>query len=175
MPAGKGEAVLCLLAEVRLQLQSCQRMQLGAPCTDGGACLPTGSHAPPGTSCLPGRSCPTQGLTQRKREAYHINGCRQPGSPLPAACSLQITNGRGASVSSLKLASHGMLTPHLPACPQIAYELDEDFQQHLPVLLHVGVVCLDHEEATVAAHAQQLLTNLVYSLCSRWGPAGACA
>jgi hypothetical protein len=54
------------------------------------------------------------------------------------------------------------MTP--PTSSQVAYELDEDFRQHLPLLLHAGCCCADHEEDLVAGHAQQLLTNLTYSM-----------
>jgi hypothetical protein len=59
--------------------------------------------------------------------------------------------------------------PELALCllAEIAYEHDEDFAGHLPLLLHAVLLVVDAEEALVAGHAQQLLINCLYSLSAR--------
>jgi hypothetical protein len=46
----------------------------------------------------------------------------------------------------------------------VAYEHDEDVSSHLALLCHVCLLLADHEEHLVAAAAQQLLINCLYSL-----------
>jgi hypothetical protein len=46
----------------------------------------------------------------------------------------------------------------------VAYEHDEDISSHLPLLCHTCLLLADHEEHLVAAAAQQLLINCIYSL-----------
>ncbi|KAL2624356.1 hypothetical protein R1flu_008601 [Riccia fluitans] len=50
---------------------------------------------------------------------------------------------------------------------EIAYENDEDFRGHLPLLFHVTFVSMDSSEDIVREHCQQLLVNLLYSLAGR--------
>eukprot|EP00850_Spirogloea_muscicola_P016988 SM000142S00502 [mRNA] locus=s142:28293:45159:+ [translate_table: standard] len=50
---------------------------------------------------------------------------------------------------------------------EIAYENDEDFRPHLPLLFHVTFVSMDSTQAIVLEHCQQLLVNLLYSLAGR--------
>ncbi|CAI5507771.1 unnamed protein product [Closterium sp. Naga37s-1] len=50
---------------------------------------------------------------------------------------------------------------------EIAYENDEDFRGHLPLLFHVTFVLMDSSEVVVLEHAQQLLVNLLYTLAGR--------
>eukprot|EP00897_Mesotaenium_endlicherianum_P002114 jgi/Mesen1/1930/ME000146S01025 len=50
---------------------------------------------------------------------------------------------------------------------EIAYENDEDFRNHLPLLFHVAFVSMDSSEAILLEHAQQLLVNLLYTLAGR--------
>ncbi|XP_024526381.1 cell morphogenesis protein PAG1 isoform X1 [Selaginella moellendorffii] len=50
---------------------------------------------------------------------------------------------------------------------EIAYENDEDFRSHLPLLFHVTFVYMDSSEDIVLKHCQQLLVNLLYSLAGR--------
>lgn len=50
---------------------------------------------------------------------------------------------------------------------EIAYENDEDFRGHLPLLFHVAFVSMDSRSALVLEHCQQLLVNLLYSLAGR--------
>lgn len=50
---------------------------------------------------------------------------------------------------------------------EIAYENDEDFRGHLPLLFHVTFVSMDSSEDIVLEHCQQLLVNLLYSLAGR--------
>lgn len=47
---------------------------------------------------------------------------------------------------------------------EIAYENDEDFREHLPLLFHVTFVSMDSSEDIVLEHCQHLLVNLLYSL-----------
>jgi hypothetical protein len=49
-------------------------------------------------------------------------------------------------------------------CLQVVYEHDEDVSSHLALLCHVCLLLADHEEHLVAAAAQQLLINCLYSL-----------
>ncbi|KAD7479458.1 hypothetical protein E3N88_02594 [Mikania micrantha] len=50
---------------------------------------------------------------------------------------------------------------------EIAYENDEDFREHLPLLFHVIFVSMDSSEGIVLEHCQRLLVNLLYSLAGR--------
>ncbi|ERN09549.1 protein furry homolog-like [Amborella trichopoda] len=50
---------------------------------------------------------------------------------------------------------------------EIAYENDEDFRGHLPLLFHVALVSMDSSEDIVLKHCQHLLVNLLYSLAGR--------
>ncbi|KAG6481412.1 hypothetical protein ZIOFF_058013 [Zingiber officinale] len=50
---------------------------------------------------------------------------------------------------------------------EIAYENDEDFREHLPLLFHVTCVSMDSSEDIVLLHSQHLLVNLLYSLAGR--------
>lgn len=50
---------------------------------------------------------------------------------------------------------------------EIAYENDEDFRPHLPLLFHTALMLLDSPEPLVLSHAQQLLVNLLYTLAGR--------
>ncbi|KAK1410220.1 hypothetical protein QVD17_36755 [Tagetes erecta] len=50
---------------------------------------------------------------------------------------------------------------------EIAYENDEDFREHLPLLFHVTFVSMDSSEDLVLEHCQRLLVNLLYSLGGR--------
>ncbi|KAI3794046.1 hypothetical protein L1987_36671 [Smallanthus sonchifolius] len=50
---------------------------------------------------------------------------------------------------------------------EIAYENDEDFREHLPLLFHVTFVSMDSSEDIVLEHCQRLLVNLLYSLGGR--------
>ncbi|KAK9134183.1 hypothetical protein Syun_013513 [Stephania yunnanensis] len=50
---------------------------------------------------------------------------------------------------------------------EIAYENDEDFREHLPLLFHVIFVSMDSSEDIVLEHCQHLLVNLLYSLAGR--------
>ncbi|CAG9464766.1 unnamed protein product [Pedinophyceae sp. YPF-701] len=47
---------------------------------------------------------------------------------------------------------------------EIAYEHDEDFGNHLPLVLHLALICMDSENPTVFQHCQHLTLNMVYSL-----------
>ena len=49
----------------------------------------------------------------------------------------------------------------------MAYEHDEDFRGHLPLLFHATLTAMDAPEPLVYQHAQQLLVNLLYSLSAR--------
>ena len=49
----------------------------------------------------------------------------------------------------------------------MAYEHDEDFRSHLPLLFHALVTAMDSSEQLVYQHAQQILINLLYSLSAR--------
>ncbi|RWW58044.1 hypothetical protein BHE74_00035123, partial [Ensete ventricosum] len=50
---------------------------------------------------------------------------------------------------------------------EIAYENDEDFREHLPLLFHLTCVSMDSSEDIVLLHSQNLLVNLLYSLAGR--------
>lgn len=50
---------------------------------------------------------------------------------------------------------------------EVAYEHDEDFRGHLPLLLHSMLLLLDSTDALVFRHAQQVITHLLYSLSVR--------
>lgn len=64
----------------------------------------------------------------------------------------------------------GILTrPQLSMCllAEVAYEHDEDFRSHLPLLFHATITAMDSPEPLVYQHAQQALVNLLYSLSAR--------
>ena len=50
---------------------------------------------------------------------------------------------------------------------EVAYEHDEDFRSHLPLLCHATITAMDSAEPLVYQHAQQALVNLLYSLSAR--------
>ena len=50
---------------------------------------------------------------------------------------------------------------------EVAYEHDEDFCSHLPLLFHAIMTAMDSQEPLVYEHAQQALVNLLYSLSAR--------
>lgn len=50
---------------------------------------------------------------------------------------------------------------------EIAYEHDEDFRSHLPLLFHAAITSMDSSEPLIHQHAQQALINLLYSLSAR--------
>jgi len=50
---------------------------------------------------------------------------------------------------------------------EVAYEHDEDFRSHLPLLFHAIMIAMDSPEPLVYHHAQQALVNLLYSLSAR--------
>ena len=50
---------------------------------------------------------------------------------------------------------------------EVAYEHDEDFRSHLPLLFHATLIAMDSPEPLVYQHAQQALVNLLYSLSAR--------
>lgn len=59
--------------------------------------------------------------------------------------------------------------PQLAMCllAEVAYEHDEDFRSHLPLLFHATITAMDSSEPLVYQHAQQTLVNLLYSLSAR--------
>ena len=59
--------------------------------------------------------------------------------------------------------------PQLGMCllAEVAYEHDEDFRSHLPLLFHATITGMDSAEPLVYQHAQQALVNLLYSLSAR--------
>lgn len=67
-------------------------------------------------------------------------------------------------------ACRGILTrPQLAMCliAEVAYEHDEDFRSHLPLLFHATITAMDSAEPLIHQHAQQALVNLLYSLSAR--------
>ena len=69
-----------------------------------------------------------------------------------------------------KPTCRGLLSrPELALCltAEVAYEHDEDFRGHLPLLFHATLTAMDAPEPLVYQHAQQLLVNLLYSLSAR--------
>eukprot|EP00775_Hariotina_reticulata_P013221 gene13221-13351_t len=78
--------------------------------------------------------------------------------------------GRGGQREPPAPALRGLVTrPELALCllTEVAYEHDEDFSSHLALLCQVSLLLVDHEEQLVAAAAQQLLINCLYSLSAR--------
>ena len=69
-----------------------------------------------------------------------------------------------ANISNIETIADKARTDTMPSNRNWAMSRGEDFSPHLPLLLHAAVVCLDHEEALVSGHCQQLLTHLLYSL-----------
>eukprot|EP00891_Asterochloris_glomerata_P001080 jgi/Astpho2/1080/fgenesh1_pg.00017_%23_19_t len=75
-----------------------------------------------------------------------------------------------ASQISGTSTGRGLLSrPELALCltAEVAYEHDEDFRGHLPLLFHATLTAMDAPEPLVYQHAQQLLVNLLYSLSAR--------
>lgn len=56
--------------------------------------------------------------------------------------------------------------------PQVAYEHDEDFRRHLPLLFHVTLIFSDSTEGIVSQHCRLLVVNLLYSISFRHLEAG---
>lgn len=50
---------------------------------------------------------------------------------------------------------------------EVAYEHDEDFRGHLPLLFHTMLLLMDSTDNLVFRHAQQVVTHLLYSLSVR--------
>ena len=50
---------------------------------------------------------------------------------------------------------------------EIAYEHDEDFRSHLPLLFHTMLLLMDSTDSLVFRHAQQVISHLLYSLSVR--------
>ena len=50
---------------------------------------------------------------------------------------------------------------------EVAYEHDEDFRGHLPLLFHSMLLLMDSSETLVFRHAQQVVIHLLHSLCAR--------
>ncbi|KAK4740478.1 hypothetical protein SAY87_032410 [Trapa incisa] len=83
-------------------------------------------------------------------------------------------SGRGVNTKELHSALRGHQQHSLTHADialillaEIAYENDEDFRDHLPLLFHVTFVSMDSSEDIVLEHCQQLLVNLLYSLAGR--------
>ncbi|KAF5769782.1 putative Cell morphogenesis protein [Helianthus annuus] len=85
-------------------------------------------------------------------------------------------DSHGVSARELNTALQGHQHPHhslthadiaLILLAEIAYENDEDFREHLPLLFHVTFVSMDSSEDIVLEHCQRLLVNLLYSLGGR--------
>eukprot|EP00850_Spirogloea_muscicola_P018806 SM000176S03137 [mRNA] locus=s176:102016:119238:- [translate_table: standard] len=92
----------------------------------------------------------------------------EPLAPLDAA-SAHLT-GPAAQPRFDPMAGHHWVSRAgiaLILLAEIAYENDEDFRPHLPLLFHVTFVSMDSTQAIVLEHCQQLLVNLLYSLAGR--------
>ncbi len=50
---------------------------------------------------------------------------------------------------------------------EVAYEHDEDFRGHLPLLFHAMLLLMDSTDSLVFRHAQQVVTHLLYYLSVR--------
>ncbi|KAK9829934.1 hypothetical protein WJX72_008722 [[Myrmecia] bisecta] len=85
--------------------------------------------------------------------------------------SASTPSGRLAASARLAAgATRAVLSrPELAMCllAEIAYEHDEDFRSHLPLLFHATLIVMDSAEPLVYRHAQQVLVNLLYSLSAR--------
>eukprot|EP00873_Tetraselmis_striata_P016178 jgi/Tetstr1/436442/TSEL_025271.t1 len=86
---------------------------------------------------------------------------------------LEMASDFGAADSLLPTAggADGTLTrpltrAELSLCllAEVAYEHDEDFRSHLPLLFHMSLICMDASEPTVSHHCALLAVNLLYSL-----------
>ncbi|KAL3146697.1 hypothetical protein ABBQ32_000921 [Trebouxia sp. C0010 RCD-2024] len=95
---------------------------------------------------------------QRGPGDSHSPDTSRRNSSLPAASPLGRPPGRGI-----------LSRPQLAMCllAEVAYEHDEDFRSHLPLLFHATVTAMDSAEPVVYQHAQQALVNLLYSLSAR--------
>ncbi len=64
--------------------------------------------------------------------------------------------------------------PEVALCllAEVAYEHDEPFRAHLPLLLHAMLVALDAREPLVAGHARAVLAHLLHALAGRRAPPG---
>lgn len=100
---------------------------------------------------------------------YHID---TPNSGEDALYSGNAAHGVNAGELSSALSGHSQHTLSradiaLILLAEIAYENDEDFRGHLPLLFHVIFVSMDSSEDIVLEHCQHLLVNLLYSLAGR--------
>ncbi|KAG2493487.1 hypothetical protein HYH03_008303 [Edaphochlamys debaryana] len=88
------------------------------------------------------------------------------GGPSPALSRAQSAAGAGGRAL--------LSRPELVLCCLAEVVLEQPVDpQHLHLLLHVATTAADHGEPVVAAHCQQLLTNLLYSLSARHIESGA--
>ncbi|PNW70054.1 hypothetical protein CHLRE_17g703750v5 [Chlamydomonas reinhardtii] len=91
------------------------------------------------------------------------------GRPSPTRPSRAQSAGGGGLAGNRALLTR----PELVLCCLAEVVLEHEVDpQHLPLLLHVAVTAGDHEEPVVAAHAQQLVINLLYSLSAKYGVEG---
>ncbi|KAG2333852.1 hypothetical protein Bca52824_005032 [Brassica carinata] len=79
------------------------------------------------------------------------------------------TPNSGEDVSQFRHQQHSLTHADIALIllAEIAYENDEDFRGHLPLLFHVTFVSMDSSEDIVLEHCQHLLVNLLYSLAGR--------
>ncbi|KAG2450803.1 hypothetical protein HYH02_004640 [Chlamydomonas schloesseri] len=91
------------------------------------------------------------------------------GRPSPSRLLRAQSAGGGGLAGNRALLTR----PELVLCCLAEVVLEHEVDpQHLPLLLHVAVTAGDHEEPVVAAHAQQLVINLLYSLSAKYGVEG---
>ncbi|KAK9839278.1 hypothetical protein WJX81_005497 [Elliptochloris bilobata] len=83
---------------------------------------------------------------------------RSPPSRRHSASRLPAAVGRGA-----------LGRPEVALCllAEVAYEHDEPFRAHLPLLLHAMLVALDAREPLVAGHARAVVSHLLHALAAR--------
>ena len=70
----------------------------------------------------------------------------------------------------LECTCRGVLTrPELSLCllAEVAYEHDEVFRAHLPLVLHITMLEMDSTEPLVFRHAQIMLIHLLFSLSAQ--------
>ncbi|CAD7701683.1 unnamed protein product [Ostreobium quekettii] len=75
---------------------------------------------------------------------------------------------RGSEVSAPFLK--GFLTQPelaLTLLVEVAFEHGEKFNEHLPVLFHIAVICMDSVKPVVRLHCQQLIVNLLNALAKQ--------
>ncbi|GMH33034.1 hypothetical protein BSKO_00868 [Bryopsis sp. KO-2023] len=79
---------------------------------------------------------------------------------------------RGSEVVAPSLKGLLLQRSELSVCllAELAFEQGGKFTEHVPLLFHISVICMDSPEPVVRLHCQELVVNLLHSLNARKTP-----